>query len=219
MGHRPLDPTEVSAVHPSVVGQLLLGELPIVPETPKVGRKNLAKVHVPSQPICGLIAHGFKAPNGKKQVAMVQLAGVRMFDYIFANRDGWTVVQVVAMLTPALVAVWIIMTVTPLHKREVYFWSLGSTWTSVIACPIALVIMSLSSWSQLHDPSVSLFHGPIIAGTILYIVAFAYAIFYNYNITKSAVLAISTGMLQQLAVLGVIFLFLRWRGNEVNRGR
>ena len=106
-----------------------------------------------------------------------------------------------------------------LHKRDVYFWSLGSIWTSVIACPIALVIMSLSSWSQLHDPSVSLFHGPIIAGTILYIVAFAYAIFYNYNITQSAVLAISTGMLQQLAVLGVIFLFLRWRGNEVNRGR
>jgi hypothetical protein len=24
---------------------------------------------------------------------------------------------------------------------------------------------------------------------------------------------------QQLAVLGVVFLFLRWRGNEVNRGR
>jgi hypothetical protein len=31
-------------------------------------------------------------------------------------------------------------------------------------------------------------------------------------------LAISTGLRQQLAVLGVIFLFLRWRGNEVNRG-
>jgi hypothetical protein len=26
-------------------------------------------------------------------------------------------------------------------------------------------------------------------------------------------------MLQQLAVLGVVFIFLRWRGNEVNRGR
>jgi hypothetical protein len=47
----------------------------------------------------------------------------------------------------------------------------------------------------------------------------AYAIFYNDNITKSVTLAISTSMMQQLAVLGVIFLFLRWRGNEVNRGR
>jgi len=53
----------------------------------------------------------------------------------------------------------------------------------------------------------------------LYLVAFAYSIFYNYNVIRSAMLAISTGMLQQLAVLGVIFLFLRWRGNEVNRGR
>jgi len=62
-------------------------------------------------------------------------------------------------------------------------------------------------------------HAPLIAGAILYLVAFAYSIFYNYNVIRSAMLAISTGMLQQLAVLGVIFLFLRWRGNEVNRGR
>ena len=111
------------------------------------------------------------------------------------------------------------MTMIALHKRDVYFWSLGSIWTSVIACPIALVIMSLSVWSRLNDPNAPLFQAPIIAGAILYTVAFAYAIFYNYNATKSAMLAISTSMLQQLAVVGVIFLFLRWRGDEVNRGR
>jgi hypothetical protein len=142
-----------------------------------------------------------------------------MLDYIMTGADGWAVFKVVAMLVPVLVFVWIVMTVMALHKREVYFWSLGSTWTSVIACPIALVIMSLSGWSQLNDPNVPLFQAPIIAGAILYAVAFAYAIFYNYNTTKSAMLAISTSMLQQLAVLGLIFLFLRWRGNEVNRGR
>jgi hypothetical protein len=48
----------------------------------------------------------------------------------------------------------------------------------------------------------------------LYTGAFAYAIFYNYNITKSAMLAISTGMLQQLAVPGVILLF---PGGEATR--
>ena len=142
-------------------------------------------------------------------------------DYISAGADGSTVLEVVAVLVPALVLLWIIMTVMALHKRDVYFWSLGSTWTSAIACPIALVIMSLSTLSQLHDPNVPIFHAPIIAGAILYVVAFAFAfaIFYNYNATRSAMLAISTSMLQQLAVLGVIFLFLRWRGNEVNRGR
>jgi hypothetical protein len=91
-----------------------------------------------------------------------------MFNYIFANWNGWTVVQVVAMLSPALVAVWIILTVTALHKREVYFWSLGSTWASVIICPIALGIMCLSVWSRLHDPNAPLFQTPIIAGAILY---------------------------------------------------
>ena len=58
--------------------------------------------------------------------------------------------------------------------------------------------------SSLHDAKVPLSHGPIVAGAILYTVAFAYAIFYNYNIAKSATLAISTSMLQQLAVLGVV---------------
>ena len=141
-----------------------------------------------------------------------------MLDYILTGPDGWIVLKVVAVLVPVLVFIWIIMTVMALHKRDVYFWSLGSTWASVIACPMALVIMSLSSLSPLHAPNVPLFNAPIIAGAILYAVVFAYAIFYNYSATKSAMLAISTSMLQQLAVLGVIFLFLRWRGNEVNCG-
>jgi hypothetical protein len=32
-------------------------------------------------------------------------------------------------------------------------------------------------------------------------------------------LGMSTSVLQQVAVLGVIFLFLRWRQEEANRGR
>jgi hypothetical protein len=142
-----------------------------------------------------------------------------MFNYIFASWNGWTVVQVAGMLTPALVAVWIIVTVTALHKREVYFWSLGSTWASVIICPIALVIMCLSSWSQLHDPNAPLFQAPVIAGAILYAFAFAYATFYNYNATKSAALALSTSILQQLAVLGAIYLYFRLTDHKTNRSR
>ena len=133
-----------------------------------------------------------------------------MFDYLLTGLDGWTVIKVIVMLVPVLMFLWIIMTVMALHKRDVYFWSLGSTWTSAIACPIAIVIMSLSGWSRYNDPYAPPFHAPIIAGMILYAVAFAYSIFHNYNATKSAVLAFSTSMLQQLAVVGVIFLFLRW---------
>jgi len=78
-----------------------------------------------------------------------------------------------------------------------------------------------AAWKAgVHDSNVPVFHhAPLIAGAILYIVAFGYAIFYNYNVTGSAMLAISTGMLQQLAVLGAIFLFLRRTGTEANRGR
>jgi hypothetical protein len=56
--------------------------------------------------------------------------------------DGWMALKVAAVLTPVLVFVWIVTTVMALHKRDVYFWSLGSTWTSLIACPLALAITS-----------------------------------------------------------------------------
>lgn len=142
-----------------------------------------------------------------------------MLQYLFDSPEGWHVLKVAGILVPVIMFVWIVITVMALHKRDVYFWSVGSTWTSIIASPIALAIMSFSSLSGLNDPKPPLFEAPIIAGAILYAVAFAYSIFYNYNATKSAMLAISTSMLQQVAVLGAIFLFLRWQGDEVNRGR
>jgi hypothetical protein len=142
-----------------------------------------------------------------------------MLDYFLTSPDGWAVFKVVAVLVPVLVFMWVVMTVIALHKRDVYFWGLGSTWSSIIACPVALLIMCISGWSQLHDPNVPMFHAPIIAGAILYASAFAFATFYNYNATKSVMLAFSTSILQQLAVVGVIFLFFRWHGNEVNRHR
>jgi hypothetical protein len=43
--------------------------------------------------------------------------------------------------------------------------------------------------------------------------------FYNFRTTKSALLAFGTCMLQQLAVLGLMFIWLRWDGDRVNRGR
>ena len=140
-----------------------------------------------------------------------------MLNQTFGGPEGWSAFEIGAVLVPVLVFIWIVMTVMSLHRRDVYFWSLGSTWTSIIACPLALVIVSFSAWSGLNDPNAPVFQPPIVAGAILYAVAFAYAILYNYNATRSAMLTISTSLLQQLAVLGVIFLFLRWQGNEVNR--
>jgi hypothetical protein len=105
------------------------------------------------------------------------------------------------VLVPVVMFIWMIMTVTALHKRDVYFWSLDSTWATLIACPVALIIMTFSVWSRLHEPNAQLFQMPIMAGVGLYSVAFAYAVIYNYNATGSAALAISTSMLQQLAVL------------------
>jgi hypothetical protein len=142
-----------------------------------------------------------------------------MLNRISNIADGWRALEVFAVLVPVIIFLWVILTVIALHKRDAYFWSLSSTWSSIISCPLALLIMSLGGWSQLHEPNVPPFHAPIVAGAILYAVAIAFAIFYNYNITRSVILAVSTAMMQQLAVLGVIFLFVRWTGNEANRDR
>ena len=40
IGHRPLDPAEVGPVHLGVVGQIFLGQLPVVPDPAEVGAKS-----------------------------------------------------------------------------------------------------------------------------------------------------------------------------------
>jgi hypothetical protein len=116
--------------------------------------------------------------------------------------DGWIVLKAIAILIPVLVFVWIVATVMALHRRDVYFWSLGSTWTSLIAGPTAIFIMSQSVWSRLHDPNAPLFMVPVMAGLMLYAVSLAYAAFYNFRATKSAPLAFSTCMLQAARGVG-----------------
>jgi hypothetical protein len=49
-----------------------------------------------------------------------------MLNYISAGANGSTIFEVVAVLVPALVLLWIVLTVTSLHKRDASFWSLGS---------------------------------------------------------------------------------------------
>jgi len=136
---------------------------------------------------------------------------------MFTGQDGWTAFEVATALIPTVTFVWIIVTVRALHVRGVYFWGLGSTWTTIIGCSIGLLIASIGSWSALHDPNAAPFYTPIMAGLGLYAVAFTYSIFCNYNATKSMTLALSTSMLQQLAVLGLILLFVRWGSDSRNR--
>ncbi len=135
-----------------------------------------------------------------------------------SGMDTWTLLKIIGILIPVLSFVWIVGTVTSLHRREVYFWGLGSTWVTVVACPLAVGIMCTSVLSQLHDENAELFQVPIVAGVALYVAAFAYSLFYNYRATRaSAWLALSTTMLQQFSLLGVLFLILRLERRAMDR--
>jgi hypothetical protein len=144
---------------------------------------------------------------------------IRMSESILTGPDGWTLLKIAAALVPTVTFIWIIATVTALHRRGVYFWGLGSTWTTIIGCPIGLLIASMGSWGGLSDPNAAPFYTPIAGGLILYVVVLAYSILYNFGATKSVILALSTALLQQLALLCVILLLLRWSGDRTNSGR
>ena len=80
-----------------------------------------------------------------------------------------------------------------------------------------LIHYELQVWRQAHDPNAPFDLGIIFAGAILYATALAFAIFHNFRATRSALLAFSTTMLQQFAVLGLILLFARWTGERAQR--
>jgi hypothetical protein len=50
-----------------------------------------------------------------------------MLDYITNGLDGWMALKIALILMPVLAFAWIITTVMARHRRDVYFWSLGST--------------------------------------------------------------------------------------------
>ena len=84
--------------------------------------------------------------------------------------------------------------------------------------PLSVGIMCTSVLSRLHDENAELFQVPIMAGAALYVAAFAYSLFYNYRATRaSAWLALSTTMLQQFSLLGVLFLILRLERRAMDR--
>jgi hypothetical protein len=100
--------------------------------------------------------------------------------------------------------------------RRLLFES-GSTWISLITSRIPILIMSTSAWSTSSNPNDHLIQVPFFGGAVLYLVAFGFCVLSNFGATRSVWLAISTTLLQQLAVLGLIFLFLRRQGDKVNR--
>ncbi|MGJ4902324.1 hypothetical protein ACQR0V_12195 [Bradyrhizobium sp. HKCCYLS2058] len=140
-----------------------------------------------------------------------------MVDSALPASNGWTSLEILGASAAVLLLVWIAATVLALHRRDVYFWGLGSTWISLIAFPIAILIMSISAWSAGSNSNDPLAQVPLFGGAALYVAVFGFCVFYNFGATKSVWLAISTSLLQQLAGLGLIFLFLRWRGDKVNR--
>ena len=130
----------------------------------------------------------------------------------FVNRttpEQWSMyLKVSAVLVPVLGFTMIAGTVRALHRRDVYFWSLASTWTSIMGSIFAFVLFIMGG-------QVTSFNGDpfwLFPGLGLYACCMVFALVYNYRATRSVFLAVFTLILQNLAVSVCFLLWLRFFG-------
>src|SRR5689334_15594072 len=101
-----------------------------------------------------------------------------MVNSAITGSNGWTSLEILGASAPVVVFAWIVATVLALHRRDVYFWGLGSTWISLIACPIAILIISITAWGTGSHSNDHLAQVPLFGGAALYAAAFGFCIFY-----------------------------------------
>jgi hypothetical protein len=119
----------------------------------------------------------------------------------------WMGVKVMGVILPTLFVVSWIWTVSALHRRGVYFWTLASTW---VIPPVGIACLLLASISVMHADNAPNFVVPLYAAGVLEVTVLFWAFFYNVRYTGSVVLALFTLLLQHLGLLGLFwFMFVR----------
>lgn len=119
--------------------------------------------------------------------------------------SDWVTVALIG--GPILFLMWVVFTVSAMHKRDAYFWSLTSTWVSMGGGLFALVVFVVES------NVVAYGGGPpaIVLGAVLvYAATVLYSGWYNMGALKNPLLALSVTMLQQLVLLTVIYVIARF---------
>jgi hypothetical protein len=125
------------------------------------------------------------------------------------------------IVLPASILGWIFTTVRALHLCGLRYWSMGSTYASMIFFLIALVCAWIGYGTQPKGPHIegdpTLF---IVAAFVAGLTLLGCA-WQNWRATRSAALAVSLTALQVVSTAGVflslVYLFLRFGSNPPDR--
>lgn len=124
------------------------------------------------------------------------------------------------LLTPFAIFCWIFTTIRAIHVIEVRFWLIPSTYVTLFAGVIALVICLIMVWysgmAEGNGQRMQDFTLYVAAG-ILYAGCVAWSYLYNWRRTKSAILAFSLTFLQTISAafaIGLLALLLDGRNTK-----
>jgi hypothetical protein len=100
-----------------------------------------------------------------------------------------------------------------MHKVDVWFWCIPSTYVNLVAGIIAVALSGI----MLAALSEAARHGHDVRDTTLYVAAaivyggsIGWSYFYNWRATKSAILALSLTMLQTICTTLLIVVINLW---------
>lgn len=128
---------------------------------------------------------------------------------------NWVVA--IGLLLPLFVAFcFVFTTIRGMHRANVFFWTLASTYVNMIVGFLASLVALFSYLTVLHmTHGAGLGHlDPFtLASFIAYGIAIVWSLWYNTKKSGSFLLAISMIIVQSLGLLGLITLFQLW-GNR-----
>jgi hypothetical protein len=145
-------------------------------------------------------------------LSLISIPGSCLIGYQIFGNHAW-LNAVALLLVPFVVFCWIFTTINEIHLVGLRFWSIPSTYVTLISGVISLVmsaIMLLASQDAVrrgHDVGDTTLY---VAAAILYGGCSAWSCWYNWRRTGSAVLAVSLTILQTLSAIVVIGVFNLW---------
>jgi hypothetical protein len=134
-----------------------------------------------------------------------------------------TVQAVALLLTPFASLMWIVATVRALHLAGFGYWSLASTYVSLICAGVSIVLVWFASVIRPDEPPTNFRDIVLHGGGVIAVGGIWWCWWYNWRKMRNGSLAVSVTALQivtaTLLALGIIWMLVRDRhpNRDVNK--
>jgi hypothetical protein len=117
------------------------------------------------------------------------------------------------LVVPASIVTWIAYTIGALHRRQLHYWQLRSTYITLVIGSLALLILLVACGFRNDDARLTV----LDASAILQASVTVWAGWYNWRRTRSIMLALSVTIIQTVVTWGIVIVFLMRMGSQGTR--